>query len=45
MKPRPASNPQNLDELMFMAEDFAGFSLRSGRKIYLNMENQNPPSV
>ena len=33
VKPRPPSNPQNLDELMLMAEDFAGFSLRSGRQI------------
>ena len=33
MKPRPPSNPQNLDDLMVMAEDFAGFSLRSGRQI------------
>lgn len=33
MKPRPPANPQNLDDLMVMAEDFAGFSLRSGRQI------------
>ena len=33
MKPRPPSNPQNLDDLMVMAEDFAGFSLRAGRQI------------
>ena len=33
MKPRAAANPQNLDDLMLMAEDFAGFSLRAGRQI------------
>ena len=33
MKRPPPNNPQNLDELMVMAADFAGFSLRSGRQI------------
>ena len=33
MKPRAPQNPQNLTELMVMAVDFAGFSLRSGRQI------------
>ena len=33
MKRPPPNNPQNLDELMVMATDFAGFSLRSGRQI------------
>ena len=33
MKHPPPNNPQNLDELMVMAADFAGFSLRSGRQI------------
>lgn len=33
MKPRPPSNPQNLDDLMVMAVDFPGFSLRAGRQI------------
>ena len=37
MKPRPPSNPQNLDDLMVMAVDFAGFNLRSGR--------QTPPTL
>ena len=33
MKRPPPNSPQNLDELMVMAADFAGFSLRSGRQI------------
>ena len=33
MKPRPPKNPQTLDEMTSMAEDFAGFSLRAGRQI------------
>ena len=37
MKPRPPSNPQNLDELMVMAEDYAEFALRNNR--------QTPPTL
>jgi len=33
VKPRPPSNPQNLDDLMVMAVDFAEFSLRNGQQI------------
>jgi len=37
VKPQPSNNPQNLDDLMAMAVDFAGFNLRSGR--------QTPPTL
>lgn len=33
MKRQTPNNPQTLDELMLMAVDFAGFSLRGGRQI------------
>ena len=33
MKPPISTNPQTLAELMLMAVDFAGFSLRSERQI------------